>query len=99
MLFMFVAWKIYRGTQEVQRYSIETRGRRLPIRDEPDAATPLLNVPTVNWTTQILDLVDYKVVDLYTDEYEEEVDEEIDNAEERMKGRRRWFWRLYYWVV
>lgn len=50
------------------------------------------------WTS---DLVDVNTVDLVRDEYEEQpVDEAEDKrVEQRLSGKARWGWRVYYWVV
>lgn len=47
------------------------------------------------------DLVDAESVDLRRDEY---VEEDVDRAEDqkrdaRIKSRKGWLWRIYYWVA
>lgn len=48
------------------------------------------------------DLVDVNTVDLTKDEYK---DEEVDKVEDEVrknratKGKARWLWRMYYWIV
>ncbi|PSR73129.1 hypothetical protein PHLCEN_2v10985 [Hermanssonia centrifuga] len=48
-----------------------------------------------------LDLVDTETVDLHRDEHEDEVEDLIEDQERerRLKGRTRWFWKLYYIVA
>ena len=47
------------------------------------------------------DLVDVKTVDLFRDEYTEGDQDSSDNEQRslRMKGSKRYLWKLYYWIA
>lgn len=83
MIVMYLAWMIIK-------------------RPDPNALASSNSTATPTrrkwWTS---DLVDINTVDLLREEYEEQaVDEEDDQKmEKRLKGRSRWAWRVYYWVV
>lgn len=47
------------------------------------------------------DLVNVDTVDLARDEYQEEhvVSFGDDERDQRYKGKAKWLWRVYYWIV
>ncbi len=86
MALMYVLWLL------VQRV------RHLPVPSTPPSASP----PVVTRPAQpFFDFVDITRVDLYADEHEEgQVDKHEDEARaQRLHGRARWAWALYYLVA
>ena len=59
---------------------------------------PARGAPARAWYN---DLVDVKTVDLSRDEYTEGDQDSADNEQRmiRMKGSKRYLWKLYYWVA
>jgi len=45
------------------------------------------------------DLVDVGRVDLRADEHDEPDDDGVRELAERLQGKRRWLWSLYYWFI
>jgi amino acid transporter, AAT family len=70
-------------------------------RPEPNIPSPSSLSPGVHKKWWKGDLVDVSTVDLARDEYEEgQVDSSGDDErDKRCKGRTRWLWTAYYWVV
>ena len=71
---------------------------------ENHAAEALLSAPqssVLKMRGRFHDLVDINTVNLYTDEHEEAEDDEVVVRElgERLHGKRRWLWSLYYFFV
>lgn len=53
------------------------------------------------WSQRYTDLVDVNTVDLRRDEYVSVEEDTLDDLKQdgRLKGRWRWAWGIYYWVV
>jgi AAT family amino acid transporter len=91
MIIMYVVW-----------LSLKRPPQGLHIR-EP--ASQALLAPQSSQATYIKshgylhDLVDVDKVDLRSDEHEEPDDDGDRELAERLQGKRRWLWSLYYWFV
>lgn len=83
MVVMYVGWMLIRRPEP-----------NLPMSS---SGTPVPTTRRKWWTS---DLVDINIVDLHRDEYhEEQVDQLDDKREMRARGKARWLWKAYYWVV
>ena len=97
MLFMYTLWVSLHRIPALKRiFLIPTE----PIEedDEPTTSTSTSKPPKrVRW----FDLVDTVKVDLYVDEHHDEAIDHIDDQEreQRLSGRFRWFWKVYYLVA
>ncbi|KAF9528497.1 amino acid permease-domain-containing protein [Crepidotus variabilis] len=99
MLVMYVAWRLVRRPITARK-PLVTDAEGVDASQTPiGLTTPLAGSTKVRWTTHLFDLVDYKAVNLYADEYQEEADDEADKTEARLNGKKRWLWKVYYWVV
>lgn len=88
MALMYILWLLVR------------RVRHLPA--SATATTPPPTSPLVTRPAQpFFDFVDVTRVDLYHDEHEDEqVDKHEDEARaQRLRGRARWAWAVYYLVA
>jgi len=70
-----------------------------------DPAAEALLTPQSNQATyrkshcRFHDLVDVDKVDLRADEHDEPDGDDDRELAERLQGKRRWLWSLYYWLV
>ncbi|KAH9940503.1 amino acid permease/ SLC12A domain-containing protein [Epithele typhae] len=88
MVVMYFAWVVVKRQSSIS----------LPVSLPDEEDTPATGAEH-GWN--IGDLVDIQAVDLTLDEYEEDPEDVADDEAQRQKleGRWRWFWRLYYAVV
>jgi len=89
MVAMYVVWLSFK--------------RPLQERIQDPTTQPLLTAQPSQATyvmrrSRFHDLVDVDKVDLLVDEHDEP-DHVVDNVAERLQGKRRWLWSLYYWFV
>ena len=91
MLVMYIAWLIVN-----RRPTVEAEHEH-PASPEGPAAPPASPSRRARW----FDIVDTASVDLHRDEYKDDVSDLIDDQERdrRLKGRARFFWKLYYLVA
>lgn len=93
MLVMYLAWLF------INRIPI-FKSKTADPSDAPPSPSTSAPAPVprrVRW----FDLVNTANVDLLRDEYKDDVSDFIEDQERerRLKGRTRWFWRLYYYVA
>ncbi|KZP12388.1 hypothetical protein FIBSPDRAFT_754937 [Athelia psychrophila] len=102
MLVMYLAWMLIRRPDP---NADAAAAAKLPssapgdIALESDPSSPVPAVARRKWWTS--DLVDVDTVDLARDEYVEQHVDKADDArvEARARGKWRWAWKVYYWVV
>ena len=84
MALMYILWLLVRRT-----------------RHHPPSTSPLISPQMTRPAQPFFDFVDVTRVDLYHDEHEDgQVDKHEDEARaQRMRGRARWAWAVYYLVA
>lgn len=90
MLVMYTTWLI------INRIPTTKTGAAEPaISEEP------LSLTEPPRRARWFDLVDIANVDLFRDEHKDDVEDRIEDQERerRLKGRTKWFWKLYYFVA
>jgi len=70
-------------------------------RRYPGRPVTLSNNTLIRRVQWYFDVVDIDTVDLYKDEYQEEEEDNIEDAKRanRLHGKTRILWKLYYWIV
>lgn len=77
------------------------------LHSENHAGEALLSTPqsspaTIKTRSRFHDLVDIDTVNLYTDEHEETDDDDevvVRELAQRLHGKKRWLWSLYYFFI
>ena len=92
---MYLLWLLGRRVRHLPSPAISPSSPAAPL--SPTPATPLVTRPA----QPFFDFVDVTRVDLYRDEHEDEhVDKHEDEVRaQRLRGRARWAWTVYYLVA